>query len=403
MPEQVQLKRSLTLPLITLYGLGTIIGAGIYVLIGAVASKAGMFTPLSFLIAAMIAGFTAFSYAELASRFPRSAGEAIYIQEAFDRRWLSIIVGFSVVIVGLVSSATIANGFVGYLDVFVQIPHWLAITLLVLTLGIVSAIGINESVWMATIITIIEIVGLIFVVMIAGENLDQLPARLPEMYPSVENAQWGSVFIGAFLAFYAYIGFEDMVNVAEEVKDAPRLLPKAIIIALVVSTFLYFAVSIIAVLSLPIETLSASEAPLAAVVEASGYKGKLFISAISLVAVVNGALIQVIMASRVLYGMGNSGMAPSLLARIHPRTQTPLISTSVVTLVILVLALWLPLITLAEITSYITLVIFTGINAALIRIKLHRAPPAHAVQYPVWIPLIGLFLCLLLLAIHTSI
>lgn len=403
MPEQAQLKRSLSLPLITFYGLGTIIGAGIYVLIGAVAGKAGMFTPLAFLIAALIAGFTAFSYAELSSRFPKSAGEAVYIQQAFGRRWLSTITGLSVVAIGFVSSATIAKGFVGYLGVFIQLPDWLGITALILSLGIVAAIGINESVWMATIITIIEIGGLIFVILIAGENLTQLPARLPEMIPSFEGTQWVGIFIGAFLAFYAYIGFEDIVNVAEEVKDAPRLLPKAIIIALIASTFLYLSVSLVAVLSLPIDALSTSKAPLAALVEASGYKSTLFISAISLVAVINGALIQVIMASRVLYGMGNTGIAPSILARVHPRTQTPLVSTIIVTLAILILALWLPLVTLAEITSYITLIIFAGINLALFRIKLRKDLPPHVVQYPIWIPFIGMLLCLLLLVIHTTI
>lgn len=400
--EQPHLKRALSLPLITFYGLGTIIGAGIYVLIGAVADKAGMFAPIAFLLAALIAGFTAFSYAELSSRLPRSAGEAIYLQHAFGIRWLSTLTGWSVVAIGFVSSATIANGFVGYLDVFFQIPDWLAITVLILTLGLIAAIGINESVWMATIITIIEIAGLFFVLLVAGENLHQLPERLPEMIPSFEAAQWNGIFVGAFLAFYAFIGFEDMVNVAEEVKDAPRLLPKAIIIALIASTFLYLAVAIVAVMALPIEKLSASDAPLAAVVEASGRESTLLISAISLVAVINGALIQIIMASRVMYGMGNRGLAPRWLAEVHPRTQTPLISTAIVTLVILVLALWLPLVTLAQITSFITLIIFAGVNAALIRIKARKDFSPETVNYPMWVPVIGMILSLLFLVMQTT-
>lgn len=402
MPEQAHLKRTLSLPLITFYGLGTIIGAGIYVLIGAVAGKAGMFAPIAFLLAATIAGFTAFTYAELSSRFPRSAGEAIYIQEAFGQSWLSTLVGLSVVVIGFVSSATIAKGFVGYLDVFLQLPDWLVISGLILTLGFVAAVGIVESVWMATTITLIEIGGLIFVILVAGENLNQLPARLPEMIPSFEFTQWNGIFIGAFLAFYAFIGFEDMVNVAEEVKDAPRMLPKAIIIALIASTFLYLSVAIVAVMSLPIETLSASGAPLAAIVKASSHKGTLFISAISLVAVINGALIQIVMASRVLYGMGNTGLAPRILARVNPRTQTPLVSTVIVTLAILILALWLPLVTLAQITSYFTLTIFAGINLALIRIKIRKDPSPGAVQYPIWIPAIGFTLSLLLLLAQSA-
>ncbi|WP_455217684.1 APC family permease [Kaarinaea lacus] len=402
MPEQAHLKRSISLPLITFYGLGTIIGAGIYVLIGAVAGKAGMFSPIAFLLAAIIAGFTAFSYAELSSRMPKSAGEAIYVQEAFGQQWLSTLTGWSVVIIGLVSSATIANGFVGYLNVFIDIPAWLAIAGLILTLGIVAAVGINESVWLATVITLIEIGGLIFVMVIAGDSLGQLPQRLPEMIPSFEAAQWSGIFLGAFLAFYAFIGFEDMVNVAEEVRDASRLLPKAIILALVISSLLYLVVAVVAVMALPVETLSKSEAPLAAIVEASGKNNTLIISFISLVAVINGALIQVIMASRVMYGMGNSGLAPRLLAEVHPRTQTPLVSTALVTLAILILALWLPLVTLAQITSFITLLIFAGINIALVRIKLRNPVVSGAVHYPVWIPVLGAVMSLALLAVQAT-
>lgn len=406
MTDTPALKRSLSLPLITFYGLGTIIGAGIYVLIGVVASKAGMFSPLAFLLAAFIAGFTAFSYAELSSRLPRSAGEAVYIQEAFGKRWLSSTVGWSVVAIGLVSSATIANGFVGYLGIFIQTPDWLAITCLVVSLGLIAAVGISQSVWMATIITLIEIGGLIYVLVVAGDNFSQLPSRLPELIPSFEASAWNGIFIGAFLAFYAFIGFEDMVNVAEEVKDAPRTLPKAIIIALVVSTILYLAVALVAVLALPINDLASSNAPLALIVEnsaeSSGNKSTLFISAISLVAVINGALIQIIMASRVLYGMGNTGMAPHRLAKIHPRTQTPLISTGLTTFAVLVLALWLPLVTLAQITSFITLTIFAVVNLSLIRLKLRTPNVPDTVHYPLWVPIIGASLSIIFLAIQSG-
>jgi amino acid transporter len=406
MPETTTLKRSLSLPLITFYGLGTIIGAGIYVLIGVVASKAGMFSPLAFLLAAFIAGFTAFSYAELTSRFPRSAGEAVYFQEAFDKRWLSSGVGWSVVAIGLVSAATIANGFVGYLEFFIQIPDWLAITCLVISLGLIAAIGISQSVWIATVITIIEIGGLIYVLVVAGDNFSQLPERLPELIPSLDASTWNGIFVGAFLAFYAFIGFEDMVNVAEEVKDAPRTLPKAIIIALIISTILYLAIALVAVLALPINELASSNAPLALIVEnsveASNNKSTLLISAISLIAVVNGALIQIIMASRVLYGMGNTGLAPHRLAKIHPRTQTPLLSTGLTVLAVLALALWLPLVTLAQITSFITLTIFAGVNLALIKLKLRTPIVPKTVHYPLWVPIMGATLSIIFLVLQSS-
>ena len=180
---QIALKRSLSLPLITFYGLGTILGAGIYVLIGKVAGAAGMYAPISFGLAAVIAGFTAFSYAELSARYPRSAGEAVYVQEAFHTFWLSASVGWAVVATGIISTATMANGFVGYLLLYIEPADWLIISVFVISLGILAAWGISESAWVATIITILEVVGLCMVLIIAGDNLAQLPARWNELVP----------------------------------------------------------------------------------------------------------------------------------------------------------------------------------------------------------------------------
>jgi amino acid transporter len=400
MPTSPTLKSALSLPLITFYGLGSIIGAGIYVLIGEVAGKAGMYAPIAFTFAAIIAGFTAFSYAELSSRLPRSAGEAVYIQQAFGIKWLSTAVGYSVVSIGVVSCATMVNGFVGYLNVFVDLPGWLAITLLVLGMGLIASWGISESVMVAAFITLLEIAGLIFVLFMAGDSLITLPARWHELTPTMDKAVWTSILAGAFLAFYAYIGFEDMVNVAEEVKDASRLMPKAIILALVISSILYLSVALVAVLALPVEELAASDAPLATVLAAQGDKHTLFISAISLIAVVNGAMIQIIMASRVLYGMASTGLAPQRLGAIHPRTRTPLFATLLTTFTILAFALWLPLVTLAQMTSFITLMIFATVNLALIRLKLRTPHVPGVTHYPLWIPMAGSLLSLLFLGIH---
>jgi amino acid transporter len=396
------LKRSLSLPLLTFYGLGTIIGAGIYVLIGAVAGKAGLYAPISFVLAAIIAGFTAFSYAELSSRLPRSAGEALYIQEAFHIRWLSRTTGWSVVTIGIVSSATIANGFVGYLDAFIGVPAWLAVAVLVIAMGLIAGWGISESVWLATVITLIEIGGLLYVIVLGGEALMQLPSRWSELIPPLDSAAWGGILVGAFLAFYAFIGFEDMVNVAEEVNDAPRILPRAIVLALVISTLCYLSIAVVSVLAVPIEQLAASEAPLAAVIKSSSHGHTLLISAIGIIAVVNGAMIQIIMASRVLYGMGRTQLAPAFLATIHPRTRTPLLATTLVTLVILVLALWLPLVTLAQLTSMITLAVFTSVNVALIKLKQRGEHPSAFINTPAWVPWIGAGMCLLFLIFQVA-
>jgi amino acid transporter len=381
------------LPLITFYGLGTIIGAGIYVLIGEVAGKAGMYTPFAFVLAGVVAAFTAFSYAELSARYPRSAGEAAYVEEAFHRNWLSAMIGYSVIAVGVVSAATLANGFVGYLALFVEIPDWVTICVLVTGLGLLALWGISESVWAATVITLLELFGLLLVLFVARESLADLPQRWPELVPPLRAEPWWGIVFGGFLAFYAFIGFEDMVNVAEEVKDPRRNLPLAIILALCVSSTLYILVAVTAVLGLPPEVLSRSDAPLATLIAHSGQHSPLSIGLISLVAVINGALIQIIMASRVVYGMARQHIAPRTFAHVNPNRRTPDRATLLITACVLVLALWLPLVRLAQITSFITLVVFTLVNAALWRLKLRTPQPVGIVCYPMWVPVVGLMLC----------
>ena len=389
MTAPVSLKRSLSLWLITFYGLGTILGAGIYVLIGKVAAAAGLYAPVAFLVAALLAGFSAFSYAELSARFPKSAGEALYVEEGMHLRGLSILVGGLIILTGIVSAATIANGFVGYLHVFVAIPDWVAITVVVLGLGVLAAWGIRESVLAATAITVFEVGGLIFILVVAGGSLGQLPERLPELLPPLDAGIWQGILLGAALAFYAFIGFEDMVNVAEEVKDPQRNLPRAILLALGISTLLYLLVALTAVLALPPEELATSRAPLALIYTHTTGDSPVVISLISMFAVVNGALIQIIMSSRVLYGMSRAGWLHAALGNVHPFTRTPLLATALVTLVVLALALWLPLETLAHITSFIMLIVFSLINLSLLRIKRRDPRPSGVRVIPMWIPWAG--------------
>lgn len=210
--RSVGLDRSLGLTLITLYGLGNILGAGIYVLVGEVVGAAGMGAPLAFIIAAAVAALTAFTYGELAARYPVSAGEAVYIHEAFGRRGLSMIVGLLIAAAGMVSSATLARGFVGYFQVLLAAPAALLIVCLVATLGLIAAWGIKSSVRIAALLTVIEAGGLVMIVIVAGGNLDTIPGKLPEMLLLGGESAISGVLLGAFLAFFAFIGFEDMVN-----------------------------------------------------------------------------------------------------------------------------------------------------------------------------------------------
>ncbi|MDA0230518.1 MAG: amino acid permease [Proteobacteria bacterium] len=390
----VTLKRSLSLPLLVLYGLGTTIGAGIYALIGEVAGVAGMASPFSFLIAAVIAGFTAFSFAELSARFPKSAGEAYYVQEAAGIQTLSAAIGLMVVFAGVVSSAAISNAFVGYLHEFISLPRVAAIAVIVLLIGLLAAWGIAQSVIVAGILTVVEVGGLALVVWVGGDNLVHLPAALPDMLPGAGGVAWSATLAGAVLAFYAFIGFEDMVNVAEETRNASRILPLAIIVTLVVTTLLYMTISIVSILTVPAQELAAHEAPLVLVYErGSGGSGQ-FLGLIGIVAILNGALVQVIMASRVLYGLSDQGLLPAILGRVNPLTRTPLVATALVVGLVLILALWFRLAGLAEATASITLAIFTIVNAALIRIRLRDGKPAHSVYYPLIIPILGFVLSL---------
>ena len=401
--QRPQLRRVLSLPLITFYGLGTILGAGIYVLVGKIAGIAGLYAPLAFLIAAAVAALTGFSYAELTSRYPRAGGESIYIQQGFGIRMLSTLVGLLVATAGLVSAATIAHGFVGYLGVFVELPATPVIIAVVLVLGGLAIWGILESAKAAAIATMIEISGLLLIIAVASPGLATLPARWPELLPPADAAAWSGIMLGAFVAFYAFIGFEDMANVAEEVQDAARNLPRAILFSLALATVLYLLVTLAAVLSLPPAQLAASDAPLALIFEHStGYPPTL-IAVISLFAVINGALIQIIMASRMLYGMSTAGWLPGMLAQLSMRTGTPVVATIAAASGVLLFALVLPLAALAKVTSTIVLVVFALVNLALIKIKRRDPAPSGARVYAGWIPWGGLLLSLVLLFFHLAI
>ena len=163
MNNKAELVRRLSLPMLVFYGIGTILGAGIYVLVGKVAGEAGFYTPFSFLLASLLAAFSAFSYAELASRYPRSAGEAIYIEESFGIKELSIAVGLMIVLIGIISIAAMAHGFAGYFNVFFEVSEPVIVISLIVFIGLVCGWGIGQSVLLASAMTIVEIIGLLII------------------------------------------------------------------------------------------------------------------------------------------------------------------------------------------------------------------------------------------------
>ena len=376
------------------YGVGTILGAGIYVLVGKVAGEAGFYAPFSFLLASLLATFSAFSYAELAARFPLSAGEAIYVEEGFGIKKLSIMVGLMIVAVGIVSVATLAHGFSGYLKVFFDFPESLTIIFLILFVGLVCSWGIGQSVLIASIMTVVEIIGLLIILYVGRDAFILVPVKFPEMIPAFDASIWAGIFMGSFIAFYAYLGFEDIVNVAEEAIKPRINIPLAIIISLIVTTIFYVLISVVAVLLVSPQELASSSAPLAMIYKITTGQSPVVITIISLISVVDGILIQVIMASRVLYGMSRKQWLPSKIGEINKTTHTPIIATAIVMGFILFFALLFPLLSLAKITSFITLIVFMLINFALLKIKnLKREHDGFTV--PIWVPLMGGFSTLL--------
>jgi amino acid transporter len=392
------LKRALTLPLVVLYGLGVTIGAGIYVLVGAAAAEAGVYAPVSFLIAAVGVTFTALSYAELATRYPVSAGEAAYVRAGFRSPTLSLVVGLMVATTGVISSAAIAIGAAAYVGHFVDLPPGVAVTLIILLLGVAAAWGIVESIVIAAILTLLEIFGLILVVYQAVTVNPELVASLGDLVPPLEIGAWSGIFAASLLAFFAFIGFEDMVNVAEEVKRPGKTLPRAIILTLVIATALYIAVVSVAVLTIPMDQLATSAAPLSLLFDAASGAERTVFNAIAVVATVNGVLVQMIMGSRVLYGLSAQGSLPAWLSYVSPVTRTPLVTTAIVVAVTLFLALLLPIADLAETASRVVLVVFVIVNVALWRL----GPPPEATaeeifRVPRWVPVAGVATCIVLL------
>jgi amino acid transporter len=391
------LDRRVSLPMLVLYGLGTMVGGGFYALAGKVAGSAGAHAPVAILVACGLALLSALSFAELSARHPWSAGEAFYVQEAFGRARLSTLVGWMVIATGVVSTATLANAIALFAESHVPLSRAAVVVIALLALGLVTAWGIGQSVLFAVAIAVVEVGGLGFVVAAKAGSYAQLPARFGELVPGLSASEWSGIGLGAFLIFYAFIGFEDMVNIAEEVRQPRRSLPIAILVALLLTGLLYFAVVLALVLSVPLEELAASETPLARAVADIHPAAVPAMNAVGALAGVNGALVQLVMSSRVVYGMSDRGLGPRGLAHLAPRTRTPLRATALVTALALALALWLPLVSLAKLTSGIILVVFALVNAALWRLKARAAPPAGSICVPRWVPVVGAGVSLLLL------
>ena len=393
------LRRRLGLPLLLLYGVGITVGAGIYVLIGAVAGHAGRYAPWAFALAAAVMAFTVGSYAELATRFPVSAGEAAYVRAATGSRVASTAVGLLTLLIGIVASATVSLGAAGYIGELVALPRGVIAAAVLIALGAVAAWGILESVLIASLFTLIEVGGLVIVIA-AGVSAGVPAVAVLTTPPPLEPAVLSGIGTASLLAFFAFIGFEDLANVVEEAKMPHRDIPRAMVGTLIVSTLLYLLVAAIAVAAVPPAALAASPAPLALVMRTLTGASPLVVSLIAIVATLNTILAQLSMAARVIYGLARQNDLPAALGAVHGRTGTPLIATALVVAATLVLALTVPFERLAEGTSLATLAVFATVNLALLRLRARRehSPHPHA-HVPLWVPAAGLATCVAMIAL----
>ena len=392
------LRRRLGLPLLVLYGTGITIGAGIYVLIGQVAGHAGSYAPWSFVLAATVMALTVASYAELSTRFPVSAGEAAYVMAAFQSRGFATAIGLLTVAIGVISSAAVTLGSAGYIQQFIPLPQYLIAIAVLALLGGVAAWGILESVLLASVVHPDR--GR----RIADRHHRAIRADLPftaavTQLPPLNATALSGIAFGGLLAFFAFIGFEDLANVVEEARVPHRDIPRAMVLTLLISTVLYVLVAAIAVSAVSVERLSASAAPLSLVFREVAGVSPATISAIAIVATLNTILAQMTMAARVIYGLAREGSLPAFLARVHPRTRTPLAATAFVVMAIVPLALLVPLTPLAEITSLATLTVFAVVNLALLRLRYRGVESlVPHVTVPAWVPAIGLATCAAMIA-----
>jgi amino acid transporter len=382
----VKLRRAISLPWLVFYGVGVTIGAGIFALIGDVLRIAGDHAVWSFVVAGLVAAITGYSYVLLAGTYPKAAGEAVFVKEGMGWR-MGQIVGFAIVAVAVTSSAVIALAFARYLSVLVAMPQALSFVGVVVALSILAMAGVKESVVFAGFITLLE-VGTLLVVVGANAHLLLDGATLASTFsPPVSLVAWQVTFAGAFLAFFAFIGFEDIENMAEETRDPHRTVPLAIILTLIISVAVYALVAMVAAAHPHRASLIASKAPLADMFASATGRSGAVIATMASIAMVNGVLVQIVMASRVLYGMAKEAMAPGWLGLLHESRQTPIAATLAVALAILSFGLTVPFLALAEATSLVMLMVFGAVNLSLFLLGSRAGAAAPLRQRRCW----GLF------------
>ncbi|MGW5053685.1 APC family permease [Actinokineospora sp. NPDC004072] len=394
----VPLRRAISTPLLFTFILGDILGAGVYVLIGEVTGASGGAVWLPLVLALVLAGLTAGSYAELATKYPRAGGASHYANLAFGPA-AATFTGFCMLAAGIVSVAALARAFGGdYLAEFVSLPVALVVAVFLGGLALLNIYGIRESLRANVVATAIEVSGLLLVIGLGLWVILRGDADLGRLVQvgTPEAGPFGAVLAGAVLAYYSFVGFETSVNLAEETKDPRRSFPRALFGALATAGAVYLLIGIVTSASVPTGQLAASSGPLMEVVRAAGGVPTWLFGVIALIAVANGALLTGIMSSRLAYGMAGDGLLPSPLTRVLPNRRTPWIAVLATTALSLVLALTGQVAALAETLVLLLVIVFTVVNVAVIVLRRDSADTDHF-RVPTLVPWLGIGSCVLLM------
>ncbi|MGS2644006.1 amino acid permease [Streptosporangium sp. LJ11] len=395
---QHSLKRVIGRRVLLLFVVGDILGAGIYALVGKVAGHVGGALWVPFLVAFVLAALTATAYAELVGKYPQAAGAALYANKAFNIPFVTFIVAFAVLMSGITSASAAARAFGGdYLEEFVTLPVVVGAFIFLGLITLVNFAGISESIKVNVVLTIIEAFGLLVIIAIGIFALvsgDGDPARALEFHPA--NGAFLGVLGGTALAFYALLGFEDSVNLAEEAKEPQRDFPRALFGGLTIAAIIYMGVAFTATMLVDTKTLTDSSGPLLEVVKVAGlaFPPKLF-ALIALLAVGNTALINMLMASRLVYGMAREGIVPGVFAAVHPTRSTPWVAIVFTVGVAAVLVATGDVGGLADTTVLLLLCVFTLVNVAVLVLRKDRVDHDHF-RAPSWMPVLGAVVCFVL-------
>jgi amino acid transporter len=394
--EHPELRRGIGPWLLLFFVLGDIVGAGIYALVGEVGGLVGGAIWSAFLCAFVLAIFTASSYAELVTKYPRAGGSATYVNNAFRNPFVSFMVAFAVMASGITSACTLTLAFSGdYLAQFITVPVIGAAIVFMLLITAINFYGITESVRINVVLTIVEITGLALIIIIGITALSTGTGDPGRAFEFKEGTSvLTAILAGTVLAFYALIGFDDSVNVAEETQHPSRNYPRAIFGALLLAGVIYLLVTFTASMVVPTGTLAESSGPLLEVVERGpiGIPTQLF-AAIALLAVSNGALINMIMASRIIYGMGDQGVMPTVFSSVHPGRRTPWVSIAFTAAIALIVLVTIgrndeALSTLGSTTVVLLLLAFVMVNISVLVLRRDEVGHEHF-RAPTAFPVLG--------------